>query len=144
VVAYRAGAPVLVSQFLSDVRHLARSFPPCTHVLNACADRYHFTVGLAAALASGRVSLLPSSQAPEMLRQLCRFAPDVICLSDEAEAGNGLPRMSYPRERFDASADPPPSLAACGAPEADEAQLVAYVFTSGSTGTPLHPRPSGV
>jgi acyl-coenzyme A synthetase/AMP-(fatty) acid ligase len=144
VVAYRAGAPVLVSQFLSDVRHLARSFPRCTHVLNACVDRYHFTVGLAAALASGRVSLLPPSQAPEMLRQLSLFAPDVICLSDETEAGNGLPRMNYPRERRDATADPAPFLAASGTPEVDEAQLVGYVFTSGSTGTPLpHPKTFG-
>ena len=144
MVAYRAGAPIRVSQFLNDVRHLARSFPPCTHVLNACVDRYHFTVGLAAALASGRVSLLPSSQAPQMLRQLSLFAPDAICLSDEAEISNGLRCMSYPRERFAATADPAPCLAACGVPEVDEAQLVAYVFTSGSTGTPLpHPKTFG-
>ncbi|HKF98105.1 MAG TPA: hypothetical protein VKB20_07615, partial [Steroidobacteraceae bacterium] len=66
-------------------------------------DRYHFAVGLAAALISGRVSLLPSSQAPEMLRQLRVFAPDVVCLSDEAEAGNGLPCMIYPREECHAA-----------------------------------------
>jgi acyl-coenzyme A synthetase/AMP-(fatty) acid ligase len=133
-----------VSQFLSDVRHLARSFPPCTHVLNACADRYHFAVGLAAALTSGRVSLLPSSQAPEMLRQLCAFAPHVLCLSDEPAADSGLPRMSYPREQLAASADPAPALAACRPPEVDEAQLVGFVFTSGSTGTPLpHPKTFG-
>src|SRR6516164_4096333 len=86
VVAYRAGVPVLVSQFLADVRHLARAFPKCTHVLNACTDRYHFAVGFAAALLSERVSLLPSSQAPEMMRQLGAFAPQVICLTDEADS----------------------------------------------------------
>jgi len=137
VVAYRAGAPVLVSQFLSDVRHLARSFPRCTHVLNACADRYHFTVGLAAALISGRVSLLPPSQAPEMLRQLRVLAPDVVCLSDEAETSNGLPCMIYPRAPCHAGAHPRASVALCPVPEVDAAQLVAYVFTSGSTGTPV-------
>src|SRR5262249_47950670 len=97
VVAYRAGAPILVPQFLSDVRALARSFPACTHVLNGCVDRYHSPVGLAAALLSGRVSLLPSSQAPEMLRQLAAFAPDALWLTDESGSGNGLPCMVYPR-----------------------------------------------
>ena len=63
MVAYRAGTPILLPQFLRDVRRLAHSFPQCTHVLNACTDRYHFTVGLAAALISGRASLLPAGQA---------------------------------------------------------------------------------
>ena len=76
MIAYRAGTPVLVSRFLADVRRLVRSLPPCTHVLNACSDRYHFTVGLAAALISGRVSLLPSSQAPQTMQQLGAF-PDL-------------------------------------------------------------------
>jgi acyl-coenzyme A synthetase/AMP-(fatty) acid ligase len=112
--------------------------------LNACVDRYHFTVGLAAALISGRVSLLPSSQAPEMLRQLRVFAPDVVCLSDEAEASNGLPCMTYPREPCRGAADLAASVALCPVPDVDAAQLVAYVFTSGSTGTPLpHPKTFG-
>ena len=134
MVAYRAGAPVLVSQFLADVQRLARAFPPCTHVLNACADRYHFTVGLAAALVSNRVSLLPPSQAPEMMRQLGAFAPQLICLKDEADGSIDLPLMPYPRE--------PAAAAANGVPQVDAAQLTAYVFTSGSTGIPLPYRKS--
>jgi acyl-coenzyme A synthetase/AMP-(fatty) acid ligase len=130
VVAYRAGTPISASRFLGDVRHLARSLPPCTHVLNACTDRYRFAVGLAAALVSGRVSLLPPGQAPEILRQLERFAPGVICLvDDESGSRMALPCMPYPREIE--------SDAANGVPQIDAAQLVAYVFTSGSTGTPL-------
>ncbi len=143
MVAYRAGAPVLVPQFLSDVHQLARSFPPCTHVLNACADRYQFAVGLAAALVSGRVSLLPSTQAPEMMRQLGAFAPDLICLSDEGEGSHGLPCMTYPRGPLHASVvDASPTVAANEVPDVGEARLVAYVFTSGSTGTPLPYRKS--
>ena len=135
MVAYRAGAPILAGQFLSDVDRLARSLPPCRHVLNTCTDRYHFTVGLAAALSSGRVSLLPSSQAPELLRQLGAFAPDAICLTDE-DGTTALPRLLYPR-------GPASPGAADGAvPQIDEAQLLAYVFTSGSTGTPLPHRKS--
>ena len=135
MVAYRAGAPILAGQFLSDVDRLARSLPPCRHVLNTCTDRYHFTVGLAAALSSGRVSLLPSSQAPELLRQLGAFAPDAICLTDE-DGTTALPRVLYPRGPAS------PGAADGAAPQIDEAQLLAYVFTSGSTGTPLPHRKS--
>jgi acyl-coenzyme A synthetase/AMP-(fatty) acid ligase len=78
-----------------------------------------------------------------MMRQLGAFAPDVICLADEVEPSYGLPRMAYPRERIDADSDD-----ACSAgdsiqmPLIDEAQLLAYLFTSGSTGTPLPYRKS--
>jgi acyl-coenzyme A synthetase/AMP-(fatty) acid ligase len=107
-------------------------------------DRYHFTVGFAAALISGRVSLLPSSHAPEMLRQLRVFAPDVVRLSDEAEASNGMPCMIYPREERLAAAHSAASGPLCPVPDVDAAQLVAYVFTSGSTGTPVpHPKTFG-
>jgi len=138
VIAYRAGAPVFVSQFLADVHRLVRAFPACTHVLNACTDRYHFSVGLAAALLTRRVSLLPSSQAPQMMHQLGAFAPDAICLTDEMGGNIALPRLLYPRESRGAS----PGAAPVGAamrevPQVDEGQLAAYVFTSGSTGTPL-------
>jgi acyl-coenzyme A synthetase/AMP-(fatty) acid ligase len=143
VVAYRAGVPILVPQFLSDVRQLARSFPPCTHVLNGCVDRYHFTVGLAAALFSGRASLLPCSQAPEMLRQLGAFAPDAVWLTDETSCSNGLPCMIYPRTRPEEGAEHAASRStATAVPQIDAAQLLAYVFTSGSTGAPLPYRKS--
>jgi len=132
-----------VSQFLVDVRRLARAFPPCTHVLNACTDRYHFTVGLAAAVVSGRVSLLPSSQAPQMTRQLGAFAPDAVCLTDEADCRMELPRLLYPPEPPGRSAEDAATAAvAQEVPQVDRAQLAAYVFTSGSTGTPLPHRKS--
>ena len=132
-----------MSQFLVDVRRLARAFPPCTHVLNACTDRYHFTVGLAAAVVSGRVSLLPSSQAPQMTRQLGAFAPDAVCLTDEADCRMELPRLLYPPEPPGRSAEDAATAAvAQEVPQVDRAQLAAYVFTSGSTGTPLPHRKS--
>jgi acyl-coenzyme A synthetase/AMP-(fatty) acid ligase len=123
-----------VPQFLSDVHRLARSFPPCTHVLNAYVDRYHFTVALAAALISGRTSLLPSSQAPEMMRQLGAFAANVICLTDQPERSHGLRCMTYPCDSIDERTSDMPLI--------DEGQLLAYVFTSGSTGAPLPYRKS--
>jgi len=132
-----------VSQFLSDARQLVRALPQGTHVLNACSDRYHFTVGLAAALISGRVSLLPSSQAPQLMQQLAAFAPDAICLSDEADDSSALPRVLDLRAALTANAkDAPAGPAAQEVPHIDAAQLAAYVFTSGSTGSPLPHRKS--
>lgn len=114
-----------------------------SHVLNACADRYHFAVGLAAGLLSGKVSLLPSTHTPEMIRQLTAFAPDVICLTDEASCGIALPKVTYPREAAPTGAGAAaPAAADSAVPGIDAAQLVAYVFTSGSTGTPLPYRKS--
>jgi acyl-coenzyme A synthetase/AMP-(fatty) acid ligase len=100
-------------------------------VLNACADRYHFTVGLAASLVSGKVSLLPSTHTPEVIRQLTAFAPDVICLTDEADCAIDLPRVAFPRDATVSGGTQAP------VPVIDSEQLAACVFTSGSTGTPV-------
>jgi len=102
-------------------------------VLNACADRYRFAVGLGACLARGQVSLLPSTHTPEVIRQLRAFAPDVVCLTDEAACPIALPQVGYPAT----------AAQAVGAvPQVDPEQLVAYVFTSGSTGAPVPHRKS--
>jgi acyl-coenzyme A synthetase/AMP-(fatty) acid ligase len=103
-------------------------------VLNICADRYSFTVGLAATLVSGKVSLLPATRTPEVIAQLARFAPDVICLTDEAQCDIELPRVLYPAARD--AADPTPRTEAA-VPLIDPGQTAAWVFTSGSTGVPV-------
>jgi acyl-coenzyme A synthetase/AMP-(fatty) acid ligase len=130
VIAYRAGAPISAQRFLSDAKRLAQSLPAGHHVLNVCADRYRFTVGLAACLITGRVSLLPSTHTPEVIRQLASFAPDAFCLTDDRLCDIGLPKVHYPEEL-------PTSEVAWAVPEIPVTQLAAIVFTSGSTGTPL-------
>ena len=128
--------PILATQFLADLTRVAQLLGAGAHVLNACADRYHFTVGLAASLVSGKLSLLPSTHTPEVIRQLIAFAPDVVCLSDEADCGIDLPRVPFPGDatRFTGKPAPVPAI--------DTAQLAACVFTSGSTGTPVPYRKS--
>lgn len=130
MVAYRSGAPVSARQFLADVARAAAALPAGGHVLNVCADRYRFTVGFAASLVSGKVSLLPSTHTPEVIRQLTVFAPDVFCLTDDPKCGIDLPRTFFPGEPGELAAD-------FAVPAIDAGQLAAYVFTSGSTGTPL-------
>jgi acyl-coenzyme A synthetase/AMP-(fatty) acid ligase len=130
-VAYRHGAPVTAQRFLTDAAHLAEAFPAGTHVLNVCADRYRFTVGLAACLMTGRVSLLPSTHTPEVITRLREFAPDSFCLTDDPRCDIALPKLHYP--------DPPAATRAgpWAVPEIPVTQTAAIVFTSGSTGTPL-------
>ncbi len=130
VIAYRAHVPITAQRFLSDAVRLARRLPPGTHVLNVCADRYRFTVGLAACLMSGRVSLLPSTHTPEVIGQLAGFAPDAFCLTDAPKCEIALPRFYYAEE-------PCPDDVAWSVPEIPVTQLAAIVFTSGSTGLPL-------
>lgn len=130
VVAHRSGVAITAQRFLADAAHLSGILPAGRHVLNTCADRYHFTVGLAASLISGRVSLLPSTHTPEVIRQLGAFAPDAFCLTDDSRCDIDLPRIHYPQENS-AAEDP------WQVPEIPVEQLAAIVFTSGSTGTPL-------
>src|SRR5438876_8411853 len=62
----------------------------------SCADRYHFTVGFAASLVSGKLSLLPSTRTPEVVRQLRAFAPDVVCLTDEERSEEHTSELQPP------------------------------------------------
>ncbi len=135
VVAYRRGETIRAGRFLADAAQLAGRLPAGKHVLNVCSDRYLFTVGLAACLLTERVSLLPSTHTPEVVRQLAQFAPDVFCLTDEPACTIDLPRFHVPE---------PGGLARLGGierpwqvPRIANQQLAAMVFTSGSTGTPL-------
>src|SRR6202166_5363685 len=98
VIAYRAGVPITARRFLSDARRLAESLPAGVHVLNVCADRYRFTVGLAACLITGRVSLLPSTHTPEVIGRLASFAPDAFCLTDDPLCDIDLPIIHYPED----------------------------------------------
>jgi acyl-coenzyme A synthetase/AMP-(fatty) acid ligase len=134
IVAYRAGVAVTAAQFLAAAKQLAESLPDSRHVLNVCADRYHFTVGLAACLMSARVSLLPSTHTPQVIAQLAGAAPDAICLTDDRRCDIALPQIYFP-ELLDGT-----RVAATDTfrvPEIPTSQLAAIVYTSGSTGTPL-------
>lgn len=135
VIAWRNGDPISAGRFLADVAQLRQLLPAGGHMLNACVDRYRFMVGLAAALTSNKVSLLPSTHTPEMLRHLRQFAADAFCLTDGKEvsgASSALPQIQFPELRATA-VDP----AAFSVPAIEDGRLVAMVFTSGSTGIPV-------
>ncbi|WP_321872795.1 AMP-binding protein [Burkholderia ubonensis] len=135
-IAWRDGARVTVRTFLADVARVAAALPAGGHVFNVCRDRYRFAVGLCAALVAGKISLLPSTQTPETVRRLASFAPDAFCLHDAPGCAIDLPRFAYP------DAAPADGVVDTGdapfvVPQIDASRLMAYVFTSGSTGAPV-------
>lgn len=130
IVAWCQSGAITLQQFLNDVSQLATQLLPGRHILNVCRDRYRFSVGLAAAITTGRISLLPATHTPEMASQLKAYAPDVFCLTDSETCTLDLPQLQYPA-RLEAS------NRFLDVPMINSEQLVATVFTSGSTGTPL-------
>ncbi len=132
VVAYRRGMPVTVARFLMDVDRIAVRLPAGLHVLNACADRYRFAVGLAAALVAEKISVLPTSFVPETVRRLRDLHADLVCLTDTDHAQIDLPRLAYEDA---AKLDEP--IRPIAMPAIDGERAVAWLFTSGSTGEPV-------
>ncbi|MES2637262.1 MAG: AMP-binding protein, partial [Pseudomonadota bacterium] len=129
-IAWRNGKAISVQRFLADVDDLAALLPAGKHILNVCRDRYHFTVGLAAAMISNKISVLPPTHTPEMIRQLKTFCPDVFCLHDNLDCNIALPQLSYPTMVKHTNRE-------LKIPQVDVQQLIAIVFTSGSTGAPV-------
>ena len=130
-IAFRAGQPITVRRFLADVEWVAQLLGGGGPVLNLCGDRYRFMVGLAAAMVSGKTSLLPSCHVRGMFDALATFAPDSVCLVDGCAPAVDLPVIRFPEDEApQGQADPTVPLIA-------GKLAVAYVFTSGSTGLPV-------
>jgi acyl-coenzyme A synthetase/AMP-(fatty) acid ligase len=130
VFAWRERQPVSVGQFLRDVAQLASLLPAQRHILNLCRDRYHFVVGFCAALLRQHVSLLPPSQAPDLIEQLSRRYAGIYCLTDTGEDFQSLETLHYPAWSDTDSGVP-------AMPQIPAQQIAAIVFTSGSTGQPV-------
>jgi len=135
VVAYREGKAVSVVTFLADAAALAASLPSHRHVVNLCADRYRFTVGLAAALMREQVSLLPPNEAPATLEQLADEFPDLYCLHEGAPPAAKVATLPFPTELREGG------VPFSSVPSFPSQQQAMVLFTSGSTGRPMpYPR----
>lgn len=125
-IAWRAGVPVSAAVFLAEAGALAERLPAGRPV-NLCQDRYHFALGLAAALLRGQTSLMPPNALPETLAQLPP-GPMPYALVDHDDA------VALPVVRVDdASVAPPRESEVPLLPAALEAVCL---LTSGSTGPP--------
>ena len=129
VFAHQENRPIRVGEFLSDVGRLAGSLPDRRFVLNLCTDRYHFSVGFAAAMLRGQASLLPPNSTPDLIARLNRQYGEMYCLTDGTEP-TGLRTIVYRRAPGDERLEP-------SVPLVPEKQVAAVIFTSGSTGQPV-------
>src|SRR5688572_91159 len=96
LVGWRRGEPITAARFCAAALDLAASFPRKRHVLNLCEDRLNFVLGFAAALCAGHASLLPSSRAAGVVREIATSYPDTFCLADHNELPAGVPAMIVP------------------------------------------------
>lgn len=137
IIAWRADGPITLCRFLAEVSQLAALLPAGSHLLNMCSDRYRFSVGLAAAIVAGKVSLLPSSHTPGVIRQIKLFAPDAFCLTDDDVCTVDLPQIRYPATATNQQHQSGTFII----PKIDSQQRIAVLFTSGTTGIPQpHPK----
>ncbi|MGQ0524050.1 MAG: hypothetical protein ACT4P8_10365 [Betaproteobacteria bacterium] len=84
--AYQNGHALGIARFLQDVAQLADVLPDRPYILNLCGDRYHFTVGFAAALLRRQISLLPPNHTPDLIGRLHHRYPGLYCLTDATRA----------------------------------------------------------
>lgn len=129
VVAYRRGEAVTAARFLREVAATAEALPAARHILNFCADRYRFAVVLGAAITRGQMTLLPPTTTANLIAAMRAFAPDAYYVSDDPKIAVDLPR-------FDLDAVRENPARPFEVPEVAGDQIVACVFTSGSTGEP--------
>ncbi|HMJ29903.1 MAG TPA: AMP-binding protein, partial [Xanthobacteraceae bacterium] len=135
VFAFRNRRPIRVEEFLGEVRRLADSLPDRRYVVNLCADRYQFAVGLCAALLRRQVNLLPPNATPDLLKRLSLEYPGLYCLSDGAV---------HPLEMFLYRQPAGGNAATAPVPRIPAEQVCTIGFTSGSTGQPTpHPKSWG-
>ncbi len=138
VIAWRDSAAVKAATFLRDVYALIPALPHTQHIFNDCQDRYRFSVVLCAAIVAGKITLLPSTRAAETIHQLQLFAPDVACVTDQQDCAIALPQTLFPPDEFFKNSTAHSFVESPFAvPQIDADQIIAYVFTSGSTGLPI-------
>ncbi|HZY19961.1 MAG TPA: AMP-binding protein [Ramlibacter sp.] len=138
-VCWHAGHPISRRQYLGDVQHLAGLLRPGGPVLALTADRYRFAVAFGAAAVRGQAGLMPPNHTADTLRRLHDLFPGAYVLADEAAPAVGLPTLPYPSAPGDANASASLAGAQAGPdiPLVPQAQPVAHVLTSGSTGQPV-------
>ena len=129
VVARRGEQPISQAAFLHEVSRLTEELPDRPFVVNCVNDRLLFLASFMAAIVRGQITLLSSIESDIARRQLAAEYPSVYCIADRPiEAGEIDVRQIG---ALPATPDHPAPV-----PHIAPDQVVAHVFTSGSTGLP--------
>ena len=132
-LAWRHGQPISALAWLADVDAVARRLPAEGPAVNLCADRYLFSVGLAAALLRGHASLLPPDAREDTLARVRAEHPSAFALVDPGELEGAA--LAH-RVEVDAEGARAPLAAMPDWAAIDLARHAASLLTSGSTGVP--------
>ncbi len=130
VVAYYPDRAVSRDEFSRQVAALVSRLPDSRYVINLCDDRYHFLLGLAAAMEKMHVNLLLPTRVPEFIRQVQSSYPDLYILADGPGEFAGVPVLQIQQLLAGGRTTALPALAYA------PSQSLAIAFTSGSTGVP--------
>ncbi|MFK7978145.1 MAG: AMP-binding protein [Halioglobus sp.] len=152
---YKNGQRISASQLNAQRERLVGQLDDsCTHILNLCACRLHFTLGFGAALLANKVSLLPANHQPQTILNVLEKYPhtQVLFDSERAQAVNALLAetdfssldiQALVPEASNASISLPDDPVGSQSTHWDSLlqriageQQAAIVFTSGSTGEP--------
>lgn len=122
------GQSVSWGQFLAEAKVVASELPDGQYVINLCEDRYHFSLGFAASLIRGFVTLLPPDRSRRHLLQLERDYPGALILTE---------RLAEPKASSWGVARPVDLVSICQTSlDIEPTQTAVIGFTSGSTGVP--------
>lgn len=141
IIAYTPNHAISAHDFLQDCIWLAKRLPNQPYLLNFCKNRYLFAVGMGAAALNRQTMLLPPTYNQGMLAQLQKTYPDFYTLYDQ----DMLEISEFPRFKLEHPVMPshtgreflPESKEDFSVPEIPADHVMAYVFTSGSTGEPV-------
>lgn len=130
VFAIWRGEPITTLQFVQHVEQVANGLPEARHAINLCEDRYLFLVSFVALLLRRQVNLLPPNRASKVVEAVAADHPGSYCIVDALVPELGLSQHVISVDKIATTDSHALSLPI----ELPADQVVATVFTSGSTG----------
>ncbi len=124
-----AAGPITAAQANTAAHHLAEALPERRYLLNLCRSRSGFALATLAAALRGQISIAPGDGPAERLRAIATRFADASSIADDPATPSPLAAHRC--------LPPWPQAALMPAASIPAAQVVAIVFTSGSTGEPL-------
>ncbi|BAS68328.1 AMP-binding protein [Bathymodiolus septemdierum thioautotrophic gill symbiont] len=122
-VAIYQGRKIFKEEFLFHIELTRATLSSGKYMINLCENKYHFLVTFSACVALGKVSLFPNSKATKEIGRLSELYSDSDIINDEDVAhlySGDCHNEKDMAKNFDIDAQ----------------QIVAVLFTSGTTGKP--------